>query len=1139
MATAFLAPPTGFVGRDDYLSRFRARLEHYNFFLYEGMPGVGKTALVRRLAKETRALGVRKSVFLQLVPGEGVTSILARLEAHCRGKSTASSLDRGDVFGRLIELLAAQKVVLVLDHMHNLRREEQPALVRALRGARGPFRVLATLRGDPELSAMDVMLLHQERVGALSADEVKKIAQGYKQSGDNLELLVADAARGGATAHPLTLRYMLALCGNDLPPKEFLDGQSARSINAFKALLTLIEERLPAGEREALTQLAALGQPIARVVATRVFGAAVNKLTARNLIDEIDGDLYVHSLVAQYFGNQETLPVKAAVAVSGHLKERALSKSEPLSLIRAGKLLAQAGRPDDAVSVLADGWEAVRDLGFLEAYLKILASIPAQGALGPRLALLSARARMRQGNPVMVRDEMERLGKERDAWTRERALAALIVVYDQAGEPKKVLATFSALRRLAPTPHLLLPAGSLAAQAMLRVGQAVEAEKLSRELLQKSKQAELDRQAELHRLLSQVYAQKGELASAVQQAQLAAKLFAQAGDLYHAANVWGFIGDLYREAGEFEQAQQAFQRFHQLAVRAGDRSLVQIAELAEAWVALDVGDITSAQKRVLAVEKELSPGASRRLRRYLATARALLEAGRGRHDAAADLLTRAVEAWQGTGQLGVTESLRAQLVRSLISTGQVDAASEIVADALARLDTKSAAPRVAAFLRESALIRLRRKEVKQAMSELAQACKLFAQGGNRREEALTLYRIAHAAFEEGDIELAKSRAAQALQLATKIKHTRAVALAREIHGRIALVQDNAKAAVQAAKEATQTLRRLGDEIGTLHCNESLMWAQLAAGDVSAALKLGPKLSEQAETMEVREVRLRAIALTGVALVRKGRIEAANRCFRELSDTVAPATAALMWRLGEALAAAAGEKEEAQTRRARWIGAIKRFPETSQARVVHRLEQLALPPRERCQLRTGQGTRTIGVEEVAWLQPADYQVFVDVMQGRIFVGGKPVSSLSPELYKLFVGLVVAMPDALSHKDACRTLFGEVPDKPEQKLKPLLRDLTRALRAAKGISIANNSGSLRLTLPKSHALVIPTQVAAGDLSGEQKRILKLVRRLGSAPLATIETQLKVPRPQLRREVGRLVAGGLLEPVREGRGQAYRLA
>ena len=44
-------------------------------------------------------------------------------------------------------------------------------------------------------------------------------------------------------------------------------------------------------------------------------------------------------------------------------------------------------------------------------------------------------------------------------------------------------------------------------------------------------------------------------------------------------------------------------------------------------------------------------------------------------------------------------------------------------------------------------------DVRKAMAELAQARKLFARGGNRRAEAMTLHLIPHAALDEDDLEL--------------------------------------------------------------------------------------------------------------------------------------------------------------------------------------------------------------------------------------------------------------------------------------------------------------------------------------------------------------------------------------------------
>ncbi|MEE8408715.1 MAG: tetratricopeptide repeat protein, partial [Myxococcota bacterium] len=801
-----------------------------------------------RLAKETRAMGLKGAVFLPLWPGEGMASILARTEAAVDGAAKAASDKPGDTYARLADYLDSKRIVLLLDDLHNLKREELMTLMRSVRVRPGKYRILATSLGEPELPAVDRAGIQIERVGPLTAPEVKKVASSLGVRGAEAHAqLMADVTRGGCSGHPLTLRYLLALFGSDLPSEEFLRSQSSRSINALRAVIDHAGERFSDKDRSVLQHLARIGVPLSKSAATRLFGTTITKLLKRGMLDIVDDEVILHGLVSQTLGQNGEFSASLAKSVAKHLKDQGMARIEPQRVLRAAELLAHAGPTSKAIDALTEGWEAARDFGFLEAYLKSVANIPATPALQQRLKLLSARARMRQGNVQGVREELEGLAKSKDSWTRARALTALTYVYSKLGAHKKVVAAFDAVRKGSVAEHVLIPAGALAAASMARIGRSADSEKLARSLLKALKgKKQFDREGELRRLLARIFAQGGRLDEAVTEAQAAAKAFEQCGDLYHAATAFGFIGDLYRETGDFELAKTAFSRFRDLAERWGDRNLLQVAELAEAWVSLDVGDLTHAAKRIAAVEKEMSVAPSRRLRRYLAAARALLEAGRGHHKEAAVMLERVVDLWDGSGQRAIADTLRAQLVRSLIASDNLEKARQIVDESLARLDDKTAAPRVASFLRESALIRLRNREVKRAMSELTQARKLFAKGGNRREEALTLYRIAHAAREQGDLDAAASHVKEALVLARKIKHARVIALCRELQGRLALTANDSKTAVIATREALQALRKLGDELGTLHVSESLLRALIVAGDLTSAIRLGPKVAGQAE-----------------------------------------------------------------------------------------------------------------------------------------------------------------------------------------------------------------------------------------------------------------------------------------------------
>lgn len=1141
MPNSFSAPPAHFVGRHDAIGRFRARVEHFNVFIYEGISGIGKTALILRLAQECKSLGATQSLYLTLWPGESMASVLARTEAQLR-RGKAVPVDRQvDPYTRLLQVLDHHKSVLVLDDLHHLRREELLALVRAARGKHGVARVIGGIRGDPELSAIDRMEIHLDRVGPLNVDEVKAYAATHKLPSEVLEQLTADALRGGCVGHPLTLRYMLALYGKSLPPKSFLDVQSARSVHAFRALIAEAGDKLDAKDRAALTGLARIGLPLDKALATKLFGNTLASLIKRDMVDVIDGNVYVHDMVAQVLPGELELSASSAKTLARALVERGTQNLEPPYVMRAAEIIARTGDTAGAVDTLAEGWESVSDLGFLEAYLKTAASVSASGPLERRLRLLSARARMRQGNPAAVREEMERLAEDKDPWTRSRALAALVHIYSHINDSKSVIKAFDLLRRTNVDPDVLSTAGGIAAVAMVQVDRVVEAEKLTKQLLtQLRTKKNPRREGDLRRLLARIYSQSGRLEDAVEEARAAVRCFESAGDLYHAAWAQGFIGDLYREVGDFEQAREAFKRFHALAAQWGDRDLLQIAELADAWVSLDIGDLTHASKLISSVEKELTAAPSRRLRRYLLGARSLLEAGRGNHEGAVAIYPQVVEMWDEAGQQNIADMVRAQQVRSLIALGRLEDAEAIVQEALGRLDPQSAAPRVAIFLRESALIRLRRKDVKRAMAELTQARKLLAGGGNRREEALTLYRIAHAALEEGDLGLARERAAEALALARKIKHTRAIALAVELHARLELIDGNAKAAVSHCKEAVQQLRKLGDELGTLHVSETHLRALVVAGDLPGAVRLGLRVSEHAERLEIRDVRIRAIVLTGVALLRKGRVDAALRCFREMKEgSVSPVTLASMWRLGEALASVAGDKALVLQRRERWVQATRAAPEHKQPLILRELEQLSLPPRDRCHLRTAGGDKVIGTEQIAWIQPAEYGFFVDVQNQRVSAGGAPIQLGSPEATALLRELVVASPQPATLEECFTALFSGAPDaKGDKRVLAVLKELEKDLKAVRGLRFVVTKKDVKLLPPKSFAFLIPTALTA-DLTPQQKKILRLMRRMGTVPIQTVQDEFTLTRAVARRELGQLVADGLVEAVRAGRGQAFRLA
>jgi tetratricopeptide (TPR) repeat protein len=802
MASAFPSPPGTFVGRAPYIARFQARLKHFSSFIFCGSPGNGKTALMLELLPLTVKAGTTRGLYLTVWPGETNETLVARIRARLTKSSIGEHFR--DPYLHIRELLHGHKAALVLDNAEMLDRTTLQALIRTFKQHPGNYRVLFGYAGDPDLSAMDQALIPVEPVGVLTPDEVAVLCKNSAAA--VRERIDADAKRGGASCCPLVLNYLLSFPAKDVPSDDVLKQHSHRSTRAFRSLVESQLQCLAPGELRDVARIRLAGMPLSKPAADKIAGD-LSILVKRGFVSNIGGEIHAHESTAIFVrGIDPELPKSSLRQVAKFLKDH--WASEPMAVVKTAELYAATGDVEQAVEVLCDGWATMDALGLVGPYLRALSSLSAAGVAGQRVELLAARARLRQGYSDSARQTLETLAKARDKWCQEHASIALVRIYSDSGRHEEAVAAFEPLQR-SEEPGVV-DAAIRAAQSAARLGRVPEAEAIAKKQLTKLAKDDAAHQGELRRLLATLHAQAGRVDVAISEGMKAVVAYESCGDLYRAATALGFVGDLYREAGDFDAAKKCFDRYRDLAYAWGDRDLIHIAELTAAWIALDVGDLTAASQRIQDVERELPAAPSRRLRRYLSAAKALLEVGRGNHREAAILLARAVEAWEVAGQRAIGDILRAQLVRSLIAIGDHERAEKLVRAALKRLDTKTAGARAAIFLRESALLRLAARDGKRAMAELAEARKLFSGAGNRREEALTLHRIARAALEQGDLDLAEARAEEALTLGRTIKHQRVMALAKETLGRTLLARGEGVRAAKTLKEASQALRKLGD-----------------------------------------------------------------------------------------------------------------------------------------------------------------------------------------------------------------------------------------------------------------------------------------------------------------------------------------
>ena len=94
-------------------------------------------------------------------------------------------------------------------------------------------------------------------------------------------------------------------------------------------------------------------------------------------------------------------------------------------------------------------------------------------------------------------------------------------------------------------------------------------------------------------------------------------------------------------------------------------------------------------------------------------------------------------------------------------------------------------------------------------------------------------------------------------------------------------------------------------------------------------------------------------------------------------------------------------------------------------------------------------------------------------------------------------------------------------------------------AKQLKIVQAKESLKLVPPKKTAILVPRLFELEELSPIQKRLLELLRRFGTLPIQAVQEDYKLTRSAARRELGELIKLKLVQAVRDGRGQAFRLA
>lgn len=1138
MAIGFPPSPPHFRGRDNQIRRFSARLAHFRFFLYSGHVGIGKTSLLLRLAKACKELDtISSGLYLPLSAGETLQSVCVRVK---KAIGRTSMADRDNPYEGLLDILSEAKLALFLDDAHHLGTGELATLARVSSGVDGPYRLVVASEVEPEFSVRERQGLNTERLGALTAVDAGAIASDFGVPSDVQAEILRDIKRGGVCGHPLMLRLILTFLPGRFPARAELQKMSARSQSSLKTVLAWVRPHMSASQKKMLGGLGRLAHPIPMTTARQLFGDASAGLVAQGLVERVGEHVLLNRALGQAFVDDGELEPEAWIVAATAIDGLGQGDLGVQASLRAAEIFAWAGQKDRAVDALDAAWDLAQKMGLSQRYLTVLSALSGEGALAHRLSLLRLRARLKPGQ-TDGRAALESLSTCGDAWSEARALASLVDAAWWEKDAEAAVAAYTRLMASGGPEALIRSRGPIAAEAMLRLGDAEKAQALIQSLLTAGAD---EAAADLQMLTARVHGDAGRTQEAVAAATAAIAAFAASGRHDEACRAQLLAGDLHRLAGAYAEANATYAACMAAASEAGEQMFVLLAKISCAQTALELGDLASAAKTLDEVDGALEVSPEVEVRRALAGSRALLLAGRGQHAAAAQALEDALRSY--SYEPVVADRLRAAQVRSLITQRQFEKAQMLVDGALRRLDPENAGLRYAAFLREGALISLAQGETQDALELLDRACELFARSGNVREEALTLHRLARVAFEVGHFDLAKQRAEASRALAQKIGHERAEALAYEILARVALVTSQLVEAGGHIKSALQSLRRLGDDLGVLHLSELMLRWQVCSGDLNGAMRLGPKLREHAQRLEHWDIRIRAIILTGAALLRRYHVDAAQACFKALpAHALSPITMAMMWRLGEALASVDGKRRGVLERRARWAGILSGLPANARAEGLQVLSDMVLPPHDRCHMRQGEESKDakptlVGSEALGILRPKEHPVFIDVLNRRAFIEGSRMAFEAPPAARVFFRLAVVAPARLPVSQIWEDILGHRGEKVGKKvLQGIVAQINHALDGQTQLRLdwdESLGGCLRL--PQDALVLVPTTLSIPDLSPLQKRIIKLMRKLGTVPLQSIQEVCGMDKTQIKTELDPLLAEGVVIAVKDGRGQVFRL-
>jgi hypothetical protein len=1107
--------------RESNLLRFNSRVNHYRFFLYKGISGVGKTTLLYQLGNEAHLLGFSVPHYLNIYPGEGIVSIVARLKRTFRPRSCDSNLESAhasqNIYTILYEILSSQRLTLLLDNIHHMDRASLIGLIQfATKNAQKEFVIIASSREDVSIGALDAKKIHEENLVSLTFAECVKIMDFLHIDHPIRDIVQKDVQRLGVLSHPLALQYFLSahIQGiKQFPTHQELINYSSRSSALLRKLFESLIQDVPKHIVEMLNLLGYIGTPLP-ISSLRGIGLDdfIRTCTSLHLINAIHGQITITQLIYLASQKHSTISDSLNHKLTSALELYAHNTGDAWAFVAASQIYGIQNDSESALKILNRTFEYPADSGFYENFLKIAASIPQKTENKQQWHLLTLHARAKGQLCKNALLQIEKIYAE-DNFDFSNRFYALQILCQLAFEHKQYSKAYHIFQQIldfhcedAESIQKYIDIGKTAFKSAIQENATEKslffAKKLTRRIdkflenAPNSLKNELKlSQAEVFFVMAKVYANSKNYTAALYYGLKSVKLFEEEEDFHQCSQNYTFIAEILRETQRFKKAISYHNKSYFYAQKSKDINLEHIASMCLCWTYLAIDNIYRAHTIWKSSVENWRNSIHPKVKRLYHTLDSFFLFEQGHFYKSAVNLTKLVTQWVQSKENWLSQHIILRLVRALLSDHRLEAAQNQATKLLSKINNKN-------ILKiEIATMDFHKKLFNEGHKKIQKIIENQKNTDIHFRLALSLYRENF--IEEAEYYLNSIIAHYNTQASNKSTIPAAFLL---LKSKIGFSKKDYTSSIGCIHELIALKKQKHEEYIYLQALELLVQNYLILGDFNQAKKWAIKCLAYAQNYQHDEIRLRIMAMMCILYTRQLNFKHARNCFRFLAHNgFNLSTRVLMARAGEALFALQRQYRQSARCQIEWTKALHLCPMSQRIRMVSCLVELNLHPQQYYKVYSSTilTQDILKKEEMALYPISSYDLWVDILAKKIIIHKR---ALNPQhkLYDLMIELLSNHPNKISWEKVMRCIQIQEKNYHASLGKKIIQQLDAYIKTPLFVFSGGNQG-LGIKINSDRWMIWSPSWWKNDLSEKQTKILQSLSYFGQTTLSALSQEL----------------------------------